>query len=159
MTEQEIADRVAALEAANRRFRALAALLGLGLVVLVAAGWVGPGWGDGEEAADREANSAVAEASREVRARSLVLVDDSGEPAVRMETTGGSLRISMLRSGAPLANAGTSGPGDSTRVVRGAGPARPGSSLVLYPTPGIVLYGPGGQKVVRLGDVEAVRLR
>ena len=147
MSRYELAERVDALEAANRRFRALATLLGLALVVLVAAGWVGPGWGSGG-----------AEGPHEVRARSLVLVDESGQPAVRMETTGGALQISMLRSSGPV-GAPRPAPGDSTRVAAGGGGASAGSSLVLYPSPGIVLYGPEGRKVVRLGQVEAVRLR
>ncbi|MDP2498804.1 MAG: hypothetical protein Q8W44_12555 [Candidatus Palauibacterales bacterium] len=156
MSRDELAERVDALEVANRRFRVLATLLGLGLVVLVAAGWVGPGWDSG--AAD---GVAAAEAPREVRARSLVLVDDSGRPAVRMETTDGSLRISMLRSGGPGGVAPPPAPGDSNRVATGGEVPSAGSSLVLYPSPrpGIVLYGPHGRKVVRLGEVEAVRLR
>lgn len=159
MTDQELADRVAALEASNRRFRAIASALGLGMVVLVASGWIGPGWGSsGTEGRDGEANAAAAEAPVEVRARSVVLVDDSGRPAVRMETTDGALRISMLDSGPAVGPGPTPGSGDSARVA-GAGTARAGSSLVLYPTPGIVLYGPGGRKVVRLGEVEAVQLR
>lgn len=160
MTDQEFADRIAALETSNRRFRALASALGLGLVVLVAAGWVGPWWGGGEaERGAGNAASAAAEAPREVRARSVVLVDESGQPAVRMETTGGALRISMMRSGAPVGREGPFDDGDSARALPGAGPERAGSSLVLYPSPGIVLYGPGGRKVVRLGEVEALRLR
>lgn len=160
MTEQELVDRVAALEAVNRRFRALATALGLGLVVLVAGGWVGSGWDPGGEAGpDGKVRPPAAEAPREVRARSVVLVDDSGRPAVRMETTGGALRISMLRPGAPAAVGSGPAPGDSVRAAPGVGSAPAGSSLVLYPSPGIVLYGPGGRKVVRLGEVEAVELR
>lgn len=162
MTEQELADRIAELETANRRFRALASVLGLGLMVLVAAGWVGPAWGSvGADGSDGEANpgtnSAAAEAPREVRARSVVLVDDSGRPAVRMETADGALRISMLDSGHPVRPGPAPGPDDSARIVPGAAPTTAGSSLVLYPTPRIVLYGPGGRTVVRLGEVEAVR--
>lgn len=160
MADQELADRVAALESANRRFRVLASGLGLGLVVLVAAGWVGSWWGGG--GADRGAGnpaSAAAEAPREVRARSIVLVDESGRPAVRMETTRGALRISMVRPGSSVVPGPGPAPDDSVRVVPGAGLAGVGSSLVLYPTPGLVLYGPGGRKVVRLGEVEAVQLR
>lgn len=161
MTEQELADRVAALEASNRRFRAIASTLGLGLVVLVAAAWVGPGWEfGGAEGSDGETNpAAAAEAPREVRARSVVLVDESGQAAVRMETTDSALRISMLRSGHAVRRGPAPAPDDSARIVPGAGPTTAGSSLVLYPTPGIVLYGPGGRTVVRLGEVEASQLR
>lgn len=160
MADQELADRIAALEASNRRFRVLASALGLGLAVLVAAGWVGPGWGSGgEDGSDGEANAAAAEAPREVRARSVVLVDESGQPAVRMETTDGALCISMPGSEHAVRPGAAPAPGDSARIVPGAGSATAGSSLVLYPTPGIVLYGPGGRTVVRLGEVEAVQLR
>lgn len=159
-TEQELADRIAALEASNRRFRSLASVLGLGLVVFVAVGWIGPGWGSGREGgSDGETNAAAAEAPREIRARSVVLVDESGQPAVRMETTEGALRISMLRSRPSVGPGPTPAPGDTARMVPGAGPATAGSSLVLYPTPGIVLYGLGGRTVARLGEAEALRLR
>lgn len=159
MSKQELADRVAALEVSNRRFRAIASGLGLGLVVLVAAGWVGP-WlgGGGAEGGAGNAASAVAEAPREVRARRVVLVDESGQPAVRMETIDGALRIAILRSGAPASVGSGPAPGDSVRAAPGA-PATAGSSLVLYQTPDLVLYGPGGRKVVRLGEVEATELR
>lgn len=155
MSRYELAERIESLESANRRFRRLATLLGLALVVLVAAGWVGPGWGSGEAK-----GAAAAEAPRELRARSLVLVDDSGQPAARMETTDGALQISMLRSGEPV-GASRPAPGDSTRGASVGEVPGTGSSLVLYPSPspGVVLYGPHGRKVVRLGEVEAVRLR
>lgn len=144
MTKQELADRVAALESQNRRFRWVTPVLAGVLLVLVGVGWAG------------ESHAERAEDPGDVRARSIVLVDASGEPTVRMRAQEGGLRVSMVQSGRAAVARPEASRLDSLRVRASGSPAV--SSLVLHPSRGLVLYGAAGHPVARLGRVEAREL-
>jgi len=144
MSKQELAGRVAALERQNRRFRSVASVLGAVLLVLVGVGWA------------RGTDGGHADAPRGVRTRSIVLLDASGEPAVRMQAQGGGLRVSMLGAGGIASSGRAPAARDSARTDVSA--SRSGSSLLLHPAPGLVLYGPAGRPVARLGRVQATEL-
>lgn len=140
MTDAEITERIDHLERANRRFRALTVLLGLSLVALAAAGWTG---------------RTVGAADGTLTAHRIVLLGEDGRRAVRIEASDDGLRVDLARSRGTRA-------GDSARVRRGArpdGPMPAGSAVVIRSGPEIVLYGPGGRRVGRLGEVEASQLR
>lgn len=144
MSKQELPGRVAALERQNRRFRSAASVLGAVLLVLIGVGW---SRGTAGEHADR---------SRDVRARSILLLDATGEPSVRMQAQGGGLRVSMVGAGGIASSGRAPVARDSARADVPA--SRSGGSLLLHPAPGLVLYGPAGRPVARLGRVEATEL-
>lgn len=146
MSKQELADRVATLESKNRRFRSVVSVTGVVLLVLVGVGWAGG------------SHAERAEGPGDVRARSIVLVDASGEPAVRMRAQEGGLRVSMLQSGRPAIARPEASRLDSLRVRVSGSSAVSVSSLVLHPSTGLALYGADGRPVARLGRVEATEL-
>lgn len=140
MSDADVMKRIDDLERANRRFRVLTVLFGLTLFVFAAAGWTHRTGGFADQS---------------ITAHRIVLLDENETRAVRLEPSTDGLRVDL----APVSGQGD---GDSARVRRGdrpEGPMTVGSSVVIRSGPEIVLYGPGGRRVGRLGGVEAGPLR
>lgn len=146
----QLEERLERLEQQNRRLRAGATLLTVGLAALATSAF---------RAAQRPQ-------SRTLTARSLVLVDDVGAPQASIRWDGGQLRLEMPAAGAERSGpANPPSPSDSLHLPLGrivVPPQRgPGVRLELARGtfgPSLILADGNGREVVRLGAPTARQL-